>query len=159
MQYSPEARLFHLRLLSSAVSSKLRVLLTLPMFGNKLKSMHEYNSLDLNRYLQFGIITFAILFGLILLVKNTASKYFVVDGDDDARFDSHPQSSSPAAPSDSGVSPSSSSMPGIVATSDLCVVCGSLTKKHCSRCKGVRYWYIRTVAICFLVTSQFFRKI
>lgn len=103
--------------------------------------MHENNSLDLNWYLQFGITAFAVLFGLIYLVKNTASKYFVVDGDDDARFDSHSQSSSsPAASSDSVVSPSSSSsMPGFVTTSDPCVVCGSLTKKHCSRCKGVRY--------------------
>ncbi|CAH1427581.1 unnamed protein product [Lactuca virosa] len=102
--------------------------------------MHEYNSLDLNWYLKFGITAFAVLFGLIYLVKNTAAKYFVVDGDDDARFDSHSQSSSPTASSDSIVSPSSSSsMPGIVAISDSCVVCGSLTKKYCSRCKGVRY--------------------
>lgn len=101
--------------------------------------MHEYNSLDLNWYLQFGITAFAVLFVLIYLVKNTASKYFVVDGDDDARFDSHSQSSSPTASSDSVVSPSSSSMPGFVTTNDSCAVCGSLTKKHCSRCKGVRY--------------------
>lgn len=114
--------------------------------------MHEYNSLDLNWYLKFGITAFAVLFGLIYLVKNTAAKYFVVDGDDDARFDSHSQSSSPTASSDSIVSPSSSSsMPGIVAISDSCVVCGSLTKKYCSRCKGVRYWYIRTVDIGFFI--------
>ena len=104
--------------------------------------MHEYNSLDLNWYLQLGITAFAVFFGLIFLVKNTASKYFFVEGDDDARFDSHSQSSSSSSSScqsESVVSPSSSSMPGLVATSDSCVVCGSLTKKHCSRCKVVRY--------------------
>ncbi|XP_024996114.1 ubiquitin carboxyl-terminal hydrolase 18-like [Cynara cardunculus var. scolymus] len=101
--------------------------------------MHEYNPLDLNWYLQLGITAFAVFFGLIYLVKNTASKYFFVEGDDDPRFDSHSQSSSSSSQSDTVVSPSSSSMPGLVATSDSCVVCGSLTKKYCSRCKVVRY--------------------
>lgn len=101
--------------------------------------MHEYNSLDLNWYLQLGITAFAVFFGLIYLVKNTASKYFFVEGDDDPRFDSHSQSCSSSSPSVTVVSPSSSSMPGLVATSDSCVVCGSLTKKYCSRCKVVRY--------------------
>ncbi|KAI3692414.1 hypothetical protein L6452_32229 [Arctium lappa] len=101
--------------------------------------MHEYNPLDLNWYLQLGITAFAVFFGLIYLVKNTASKYFFVEGDDDPRFDSRSQSCSSSSPSDTVVSPSSSSMPGLVATSDSCAVCGSLTKKYCSRCKVVRY--------------------
>lgn len=105
--------------------------------------MHEYNSLDLNWYLRVGFTAFAFIVGLIYLVKNTLAKYFVVDGDEDHRFGSHSQSSSSssssAAPADTIVSPSSSSMPGIVATGDSCVVCGSFTTKQCARCKVVRY--------------------
>lgn len=101
--------------------------------------MHESNPLDLNWYLQIAITAFVIVFGLIYLVKNTAAKYFVVDGDDDSQSQSQssPAYSSSIATSDSGVSPPS--MPGLVAASDSCAVCGSLTTKHCSRCKVVRY--------------------
>ncbi|KAI3703656.1 hypothetical protein L1987_73848 [Smallanthus sonchifolius] len=97
--------------------------------------MREYNSVDLNWYLRVGITAFAIIVGLIYLVKNTAAKCFFVD-DDDSRFDSSSRSSTPS--SDVVLSPSSS-MPGLVSTGDSCVVCDRLTKKQCSRCKVVRY--------------------
>ncbi|XP_071730442.1 ubiquitin carboxyl-terminal hydrolase 18-like [Rutidosis leptorrhynchoides] len=95
--------------------------------------MHEYNhSLDLNRYLQYGITALAIVFSLIYFIKHTAAKYFVVDGDDHSH--SHSQLSS--IQSDAV---SSSSMPGLVSTSDSCAVCGSSTTKQCARCKFVKY--------------------
>ncbi|KAI3756115.1 hypothetical protein L1987_55929 [Smallanthus sonchifolius] len=94
--------------------------------------MHEYNPPDLNWYLRVVITAFAIICGLIYSVK-TAAKYFLIDGE----YVSNSQSSS--SPSVTVVSRLSSSMPAIVDTSDPCVVCGSLTKKQCSRCKVVRY--------------------
>ncbi|KAK9077773.1 hypothetical protein SSX86_006111 [Deinandra increscens subsp. villosa] len=100
--------------------------------------MHEYNSPDLNWYLRVVVTAFAIICGLIYSVKKTAAKYFLVDGEYDSRFDSNSKSLSSSfshSASDTVVSP----MPGIVATSDSCLVCGNSTKKQCSRCKVVRY--------------------
>ncbi|KAL8209903.1 hypothetical protein R6Q57_006635 [Mikania cordata] len=102
--------------------------------------MRDYNSVDLHWYLRVGITSFAIIVGLIYLVKSTAAKYFFVE--DESRFDPDSNSRSPVSSSvakDVVVSSSSSSMPGLATTSDSCVVCDRLTKKQCSRCKVVRY--------------------
>ncbi|XP_059645667.1 ubiquitin carboxyl-terminal hydrolase 18-like [Cornus florida] len=81
---------------------------------------------DLNWFLQFIITALVIAFGLLHLVKNTLSKYFVVD----ANF----ESSDHQASLDSDLN-----MPGVIGTGDTCVVCGNLGTKKCSGCKLVRY--------------------
>ncbi|PSS20979.1 Ubiquitin carboxyl-terminal hydrolase [Actinidia chinensis var. chinensis] len=73
--------------------------------------------LDLNWFLQFIVTALVIAFGLLHLVKNTASKYFMVD----ANFDSLDARKMPPPAADS------------------CVVCGNLTTKQCSGCKLVKY--------------------
>ncbi|KAL7187156.1 hypothetical protein ACSBR1_037260 [Camellia fascicularis] len=90
--------------------------------------------LDLNWFLQFIVTAFIIAFGLLHLVKNTASKYFMVD----ANFDSPDPSSSPPPLGRGGGE--GRKMPGVSATAaDSCVVCGNSTTKQCSGCKLVRY--------------------
>lgn len=85
-------------------------------------------AVDLNSYLQFVLTAIAIVVTLLYLVKSTASKYFVVD--DDSNFES---SASPTAGfGDRRMEP---------ATPEGCAVCGNITKKQCSRCKMVKYWY------------------
>ncbi|GMQ02672.1 hypothetical protein CsSME_00048786 [Camellia sinensis var. sinensis] len=90
--------------------------------------------LDLNWFLQFIVTAFIIAFGLLHLVKNTASKYFMVD----ANFDSPDPSSSPPPLGRGGGE--GRKMPRVSATAaDSCVVCGNSTTKQCSGCKLVRY--------------------
>ncbi|KAK3009071.1 hypothetical protein RJ639_015086 [Escallonia herrerae] len=77
--------------------------------------------LDLNNwFLQFVTTAFFIAFGLLYLVKNTASKYFFVD----ANFESSGDYSD-------------KKMPAVDGLSDACVVCRNLTTKQCSGCKMV----------------------
>uniref|UniRef100_A0A5B6YGP5 Putative ubiquitin carboxyl-terminal hydrolase 18 n=1 Tax=Davidia involucrata TaxID=16924 RepID=A0A5B6YGP5_DAVIN len=83
---------------------------------------------DLNWFLQFIVTAFIIALGLLQLVKNTASKYFVVD----ANFESSDTASPDGDRRDR-------QMPGVIRTGDACEVCGNLTKKQCSGCKLVRY--------------------
>ncbi|KAF3674173.1 Ubiquitin carboxyl-terminal hydrolase 19 [Capsicum annuum] len=80
-------------------------------------------AVDLNSYLQFVLTAIAVVVALLYLVKTTASKYFVVD--DDSNFES-----SSASFGDRTMEPA---MP------EGCGVCGSITKKQCSRCKMVKY--------------------
>ncbi|XP_044472071.1 ubiquitin carboxyl-terminal hydrolase 18-like [Mangifera indica] len=82
-------------------------------------------TVDLNWFVQFILTSFLIFFGLLHLVKNTASKYFEVDanfeGTDRNRHDLM-----------------SSSIP--IENDDFsCVVCANPGTKKCSRCKSVRY--------------------
>jgi ubiquitin carboxyl-terminal hydrolase 36/42 len=75
--------------------------------------------LDLNWFIQFVITLFIVSIALLYLVKNTASKYFVVD----STFDSS----------------ESNRMPSFSETRDVCQVCTNSGSKQCSGCKMVRY--------------------
>lgn len=87
-------------------------------------------SLDLNWLLRFVVTAFFVALGLVHLVRNTASKYFV------ANFEG---AEAPSLPS--GGPTASNTMPGVERTVDACVVCGNSANKKCSGCKAVRYWY------------------
>ena len=77
-------------------------------------------SLDLNGFLRLILTLFVVAFGLLHLVKNTASKYFEVD----ANFEDR-----------------TAQMPGVpINDNPACAVCGAHGVKTCSRCKAVRYW-------------------
>ncbi|XP_050364468.1 ubiquitin carboxyl-terminal hydrolase 18-like [Argentina anserina] len=77
-------------------------------------------SVDLNWFLKLILTLFVAAFALLHLVKNTASKYFEVDGnfeaDRTAQMPGVPNSDNPA-----------------------CAVCGANGVKKCSRCKAVKY--------------------
>ncbi|XP_062019729.1 ubiquitin carboxyl-terminal hydrolase 18-like [Rosa rugosa] len=77
-------------------------------------------SLDLNWFLQLIFTLFVLAFGVLHLVKNTASKYFEVDANFDGG-DRTPQ------------------MPGVLINDPACAVCGGSGVKKCSRCKAVKY--------------------
>lgn len=85
-------------------------------------------SLDLNWLLRFVVTAFFVALGLVHLVRNTASKYFV------ANFEG---AEAPSLPS--GGPTASNTMPGVEKTVDACVVCGNSATKKCSGCKAVRY--------------------
>ncbi|XP_030475492.1 ubiquitin carboxyl-terminal hydrolase 18 [Syzygium oleosum] len=84
-------------------------------------------TLDLYWFLQLIFTAFLISFGLIQLLKSTASKYFEVE----AGFEGAPPTSFHA---DRG-----RTMPGAPLEAARCVVCGDDGPKKCSRCKAVRY--------------------
>uniref|UniRef100_A0A7N0R8J2 Uncharacterized protein n=1 Tax=Kalanchoe fedtschenkoi TaxID=63787 RepID=A0A7N0R8J2_KALFE len=92
--------------------------------------MHVWGfSVDLNSVAPFLFTALLVVYGLIYVVKNTASKYFVVD----ASFEGG------AEPAGNG---SGAGMvrvePGIV-EERRCVVCGEVGTKRCSLCKAFRY--------------------
>ncbi|KAK5825330.1 hypothetical protein PVK06_020153 [Gossypium arboreum] len=80
-------------------------------------------TLDLNWFLQFIFTLFIFAFVALRLRKNTASKCFEVD----ANFDR--DQPMPSIPMDIDHFP--------------CAVCSNPASKKCSRCKSVRYWYVR----------------
>ncbi|XP_042033177.1 ubiquitin carboxyl-terminal hydrolase 18-like isoform X2 [Salvia splendens] len=85
---------------------------------------------DLNWFLQFIVLASVGFFCLLYLVRNTASRYFVVD----SSFDSS------AADYSSLDRRKRDTMAGGAAEGfDSCVVCGNLTKKQCAGCKMVKY--------------------
>ncbi|KAG6382758.1 hypothetical protein SASPL_157536 [Salvia splendens] len=85
---------------------------------------------DLNWFLQFIVLALVGISGMLYLVRNTASRYFVVD----SSFDSS------AADYSSLDRRKRDSMAGGAAEGfDSCVVCGNLTKKQCAGCKMVKY--------------------
>ncbi|KAG6383323.1 hypothetical protein SASPL_156929 [Salvia splendens] len=87
---------------------------------------------DLNWFLQFIVLALVGISGMLYLVRNTASRYFVVD----SSFDSS------AADYSSLDRRKRDSMAGGAAEGfDSCVVCGNLTKKQCAGCKMVKYCY------------------
>ncbi|XP_008452810.2 ubiquitin carboxyl-terminal hydrolase 18-like [Cucumis melo] len=90
-------------------------------------------TLDLNWFLQLILTLFFIIFGLLYLVKNTASKYFEVD----ANFEA--SSGGATAGRSDGTDCNSMSGGGGSMADAVCVVCGNLGSKKCSRCKAVRY--------------------
>ncbi|XP_071919108.1 ubiquitin carboxyl-terminal hydrolase 18 isoform X2 [Coffea arabica] len=119
-------------------------------------------AVDLNWLLQFVVTVFIVAFGLLHLVKNTASKYFLAEDSDPDNDDVSEWSSaiaSTAAEKNSRNCNNSSSnnhMMMMTTTSrateevtrgtaapaledDACAVCGNRTKKKCSGCKMVMY--------------------
>ncbi|XP_042476214.1 ubiquitin carboxyl-terminal hydrolase 19-like isoform X2 [Macadamia integrifolia] len=82
-------------------------------------------SLDPYWFLQFVFTAFLVALGLLHLVKNTASKYFVVD----ANFDE----------GEGNRRTGRDEMLAVAGDGDGCAVCGNSTNKKCSRCKIVRY--------------------
>ncbi|XP_022138788.1 ubiquitin carboxyl-terminal hydrolase 18-like [Momordica charantia] len=93
-------------------------------------------SLDLNWFLQLIFTAFVILFGLLHLVKNTASKYFEVDANFEASGGGPAGRGARGGGGDGG---DCNSMSGDSMAETVCVVCGNLGSKVCSRCKAVRY--------------------
>ncbi|XP_022982089.1 ubiquitin carboxyl-terminal hydrolase 18-like [Cucurbita maxima] len=87
-------------------------------------------TLDLNWFLQLILTVFFIIFGLLHLVKNTASKYFEVD----ANFEASGGGGTAGKGDCNSMSGGAASMGDAV-----CVVCGNMGSKKCSRCKAVRY--------------------
>ncbi|KAL8130662.1 hypothetical protein V2J09_019817 [Rumex salicifolius] len=91
-------------------------------------------SVDLHWLIQLIFTALVIVLGVgYILLKNTASKYFVVDANSDSI-----DSSSSSSPYSSSCETSSgiSVMPG-VPVDGCCAVCGNRSTKHCSRCKAV----------------------
>ncbi|XP_022862204.1 ubiquitin carboxyl-terminal hydrolase 18-like isoform X2 [Olea europaea var. sylvestris] len=80
---------------------------------------------DLYWFLQFIVTPFLVAFGLLQLVRNTASKYFVVDSnfESDYSFDRNKEKMA-AAGGDAAVP---------------CAVCERRGTKQCARCKMVKY--------------------
>lgn len=85
-------------------------------------------SWDLNWFLQLIFTLFIVAFGLLHLVKNTASKYFEVDANFEGGGGIDHQSDR-------------TQMPGVLINDPVCAVCGNPGVKQCSRCKAFRYWY------------------
>nr|GMD21745.1 ubiquitin carboxyl-terminal hydrolase 18-like [Ipomoea batatas] len=75
--------------------------------------------LNLTWVLQFIATVFLIALALLHLLKNTASKYFVVDASFDSTAAAHHRK--------------------MEVLDDGCIVCRSPASKHCSRCKMVKY--------------------
>ncbi|XP_073288073.1 ubiquitin carboxyl-terminal hydrolase 18-like isoform X2 [Primulina huaijiensis] len=88
-------------------------------------------AVDLNGFLQFVVTGFLLIFGLLYLIRNTASRYFMLDSNFDSLASDYSSITKKmaAAPSGSGGAGSAES----------CAVCGNLTKKQCARCKMVKY--------------------
>lgn len=92
---------------------------------------------DLNWFLQFIVLALVGIFGLLYLVRNTASRYFVVDSSFDSSSSAVDYSSSDRRKRESMAEAAGGAAEGF----DSCAVCGLLTKKQCARCKMVKYWY------------------
>ncbi|KAL1552589.1 ubiquitinyl hydrolase 1 [Salvia divinorum] len=88
---------------------------------------------DLNWFLQFIVLALVGIFGLLYLVRNTASRYFVVD----SNFDSSSADYSSLDRRKRGSMAEAAA--GAAEGFDSCVVCGLLTKKQCAGCKMVKY--------------------
>lgn len=91
-------------------------------------------AVDLNWLLQFVVFALAAVFGFLYLVRNTASRFFVVD----SNFGSTGADFSPEGKNRESMA---AAVGGAAEVSDSCAVCGLVTKKQCARCKMVKYWY------------------
>lgn len=121
-------------------------------------------AVDLNWLLQFIVTVFIVAFGLLHLVKNTASRYFLAEDNDPDNDDVSEWSSAIASTAaeknnrscNSSITSSHNHMmmttsretegltrgraaAAVAAEDDACAVCGNRTKKKCSGCKMVMY--------------------
>ncbi|KAL6556549.1 hypothetical protein OROGR_005837 [Orobanche gracilis] len=87
---------------------------------------------DLNWLLQFVLLAFAGAFGLLYLIRSTASRYLVVD----SSFDS---SAADYSSLDNRKRENMAETSCAAESFGSCAVCGLLTKKHCASCKMVKY--------------------
>ncbi|XP_073131838.1 ubiquitin carboxyl-terminal hydrolase 18 [Henckelia pumila] len=87
-------------------------------------------AVDLNGFLQFVVTTFLLVLGLLYLIRNTASRYFMMDSNFDSSASDYPSVTKKMAAAPSG---------GCAGSVESCAVCGNLTKKHCAGCKIVKY--------------------
>lgn len=91
--------------------------------------------LDLYWFFQFFFTAFLVGLGLLHLLKNASSKYFVVD----ANFDEGGGAATAVAALD-GRPTASDGMLTVAGDGDACALCGNSANKKCSGCKAVRYW-------------------
>lgn len=98
---------------------------------------------DLNWFLQFIVLALLGAFALLYLVRNTASRYFVVDSNFDSSAADY--SSLDRRKRDNMAEATGGAAEGF----DSCAVCGLLTKKFCARCKMVKYWYAPLIKYFF----------
>ncbi|XP_075518138.1 ubiquitin carboxyl-terminal hydrolase 18-like isoform X1 [Primulina tabacum] len=87
-------------------------------------------AVDLNGFLQFVVTAFLLIFGLLYLIRNTASRFFMMDSNFDSSASDYSSVSKKMETAPSG---------GAAGSVESCAVCGNLTKKQCARCKMVKY--------------------
>ncbi|XP_073051864.1 ubiquitin carboxyl-terminal hydrolase 18-like isoform X2 [Primulina eburnea] len=87
-------------------------------------------AVDLNGFLQFVVTAFLLIFGLLYLIRNTASRYFMMDSNFDSSASDYSSVNKKMETAPSG---------GDAGSVESCAVCGNLTKKQCARCKMVKY--------------------
>ncbi|XP_010259741.1 PREDICTED: uncharacterized protein LOC104599075 [Nelumbo nucifera] len=90
--------------------------------------------LDPSWVLQLVFTAFLFVLGFLHLVKNTASKYFVVD----ANFDGGGGGGGVVATGDGSLG-TGEEMLAVDGGGQLCAMCGNSARKKCSGCKTVRY--------------------
>lgn len=119
-------------------------------------------AVDLNWLLQFIVTVFILALGLLHLVKNTASRYFLADENDSDGISgwSSPRATTAAAKNiDSCMMKTTMKTTELIPEEAACAVCGNLTKKKCSGCKMVMYWYANYFEDQLLILCYFMERL